>query len=444
MLTKQSIVFFLIIIAWIQGCGGTSADTKEGGYLFKTAPFPTRTTLPLSEKFNADESFMSNISTKSYNYESMQLTLLKQRSDARKVDFNRQLIQHILSDIDQFCTTLKVGESCTIPEDTISLDLSMEDRMAVKQAYPELNITVTTGTTLRLGEVTVSLLSEESFYRYGISVDMLKLFQTLFGDAYQAFYHENLTQSRYQLYWSADNQKIRSIFQTAAGESYSYRVIDYDIAQKHLYTYLNAYDSRFDCFYDKYLTFWEQGDVDHHYVYRLSDRSSYSPRGSFVKANLSDLSGYLLESSFDSRTVTFFDGNGATWGAYGCGSYDTCDFNDKSTWSRAGESEQNASTLDETHHTYAVYLEGEGGVLENGSYLLMPPNLNMDFFNHAKLVKNSIGEIVVDMEGISGVLYDIRYRDQLDQLELVHGLYDQVNSHGFEVIDAHAYPQFTK
>lgn len=48
------------------------------------------------------------------------------------------------------------------------------------------------------------------------------------------------------------------------------------------------------------------------------------------------------------------------------------------------------------------------------------------------------------MEGISGVLYDIRYRDQLDQLELVHGLYDQVNSHGFEVIDAHAYPQFTK
>ncbi|CAA6802323.1 MAG: Unknown protein [uncultured Sulfurovum sp.] len=430
----QNIFLILGMILIFIGCG-SSQDSRQS----MRENFPQNIVLSLPLKLEENREMLTNQSTKSYTYEMMQFTLLKIRDKSSELQFNSILIQKVFPEIEAFCSDFVKGESCTIPAGTFFIQLTKPELRALKKRYGALDIVFEVNSSLSFGEMILVKEMEDTSYDYRLKVDILNIYQSIMGEAYETFYNQKMLKKQQNFAWSHENNNsyvsleeesslLKEVFTMELLMTKENKEIAH-VYRKNQYLESSSMNT---------LTWIKNNDHNNSYNFTYNDNYTAS------QGKISDGLGFHLESSFydNAQTVVFFDNNGFELGQDGCGGYDGCLLDDKSTWSTVYEEELNASVLDELaqFELFARNIIDQNSSLEEGEYFLVPKDVLLEENLNETILQQHIGKFLVNNQEAQGILYNQEFTDGLDGVSIYRGLSMFDNS--YQAIEEVAYPNF--
>jgi hypothetical protein len=417
------------------GCGTNS--------LKEEVSFPKNLSMRLPIKLEPNREMLTRYSTKSYTYETMQLTILDYRDKSELMALDLMFIESIFPDIIEACRERSVESNCTLPEKTLIVKLSRPNLRALKKAYGHLEFTWDVNSSLPLGEVSYREYDESNKTQYLLNVDLLPMYNALMGKAYESFYYGDSLLKRFQsLQWSEGSETVELTSIKESNSSSSKLTLEYlrDNNQEMVQAYQETVSSAYgESKSHEMFTFMKLNDANNSYVFRYNDAYSSESYNSVnsAYAKFSDNIGFHVKNSGsdNSQLITFFDNHGNELGMYGCYEYEECTLEDKSSWGQGGESEQNASLLDKEFNVKFYNLRADSTTLKDGYYLLFPNSSEVmalasqnggakaplpNFEN----LQSSVGFIFVFNEKLYGALYDETYREELENFQIIKVIED--------------------
>ena len=402
------------------GCGTSNLKEHSLVETDEKVVFPQNLRMTLPRKLEPNREMLTQYSSKSYTYETMQSTIIKYRDNSEFMALDLMVVENIFPEILNNCRERTEKDTCTLPANTLTLKLTRPYLRALKKVYAYLDFTWDVNNSLSLGEVSYKKYDEGNETHYFLQVDLLPMYNDLMGKAYESFFDGDSLLKHFQsLHWSENNETVELTAITESNSSRSKLTLEYlhdnkqemvQAYQESLYGESNSHEM---------FTFMKLNDANNSYVFRYNDAYSSEFYNSvhYAYAILSDSTGFHVTNSAsdNSQMITFFDKNGNELGQYGCEVYDECSLSDTSSWGYGGESEENASRLDKEFNVKFYNLRADSTTLKDGYYLLLPKEFN----TKASSLKNSVGFIWVFKEKLYGALYDETYRKQLDKLKII-------------------------
>ena len=439
---KFFIYIFLSIL--IVGCG--TDNLKEDVVIEpEKVSFPQNLTINLPLKLEPNREMMTRYSTKSYTYEIMQSTIINYRDKSKLMALDLKLVESIFPSILEACRERFLKNNCTLPKETLTLDLSRPHLRAFKKAYAHLDFSWDVNNSLPLGEVNYREYKEGNVTEYYLNVDLLPVYNRLIGKAYREFYDGDYLIKHFQsLQWNTNSKRIELTSINDSNTSKNKLTLEYltDNNQEIIQGYKESSSTSYgESHSHEMFTFMKLNDVNRSYIFRYN--SAYHSESyksiDYTHAKLSDSIGFHIKSSGNdnSQIIVFFDSSGKELGQYGCFEYNECSLSDTSSWSSGRESEENASILDKKFNVKLYNLKADSTTLKDGYYLILPKLFN----KKEKIVKSSVGFIWVFKEKLYGALYDERYYKQLESLKIIQVIQEGSTQTTYREILQKDYPQ---
>ncbi|CAA6815751.1 MAG: Unknown protein [uncultured Sulfurovum sp.] len=420
---KKSLIYGLVLLLFV-ACGTEHTDktlVEEN----KSIIFPKILSVSLPLKLEANREMLTEYSTKSYDYETMQSQIIKYRDSSELLTFNLGLISKVLPSISQRCDEQFLEQNCTLGSNILALKLSRAELRALKKFHGVLDFTWDVNVSLNLGEVKFFQSKEANETSYYLQVDLLPLYASLLGEAYESFYNEQLRKWTQSIYWLEDNQSVQSRLSTETNSSKRQLLLEYSKSNNQETLEANEVYTDVSSDIRDNFTFIKTNDSQNTYIFKHNSSLYFSSELEYYDSehlmtynygNISDELGFHVKNNGkdNSQNIVFFDMNGSELGSYGCGAYDECSLTDKSSWSYGSEKEENATRLDEKLAVNLYNLTAINHSLEEGDYLLIPQTSIKKPIN----INQSVGFLWVFKEKLYAVLYDSSYVTQLENLKL--------------------------
>ena len=427
-------IYLIGMVFFIVGCGSSEVPTN-----ILEESFPSSVTLNIPLKLEANREMLTAQSTKSYAYETMQSELLNHRDKSSELEFNMELIRKVIPEIEDFCRDSLIMESCIIPKETFSIKLTNPELRALKKRHAALDIIFDNNTSLPIGEIIMIKKEEESLYSYQLEVDMLGIYQIIMGEVYERFYERKILKRRQYVSWSRDDRNTYVALEEESNLSKEYFNMEFMQSEDDKeVTHFYSFDEYLWSSGSNTLTWIKNNDKNNSYTFHYND--SYNA----LYAEVSDDVGFHLTSTFYDNTqiAIFFNHEGYELGQYGCGGYDECLLDDKSTWSTEFEAEYNASILDEEFQLFARNIIDENTSLEDGEYFLLSDEILLSENINEEVLYNNIGTFLVNSSQAQGVIYNPDFIDSFDNVKIYKALSLSYSRSRYKEIDEDKYPNF--
>lgn len=370
--------------------------------------------------------------------------------DERKmVQINLLLADKIMPQIQTACQDTPLAQTCEIEDGELSFVLDSEMRNDIGNIIGEAFPSNTPDKKMILGKTTFTQYADSEDYQYNLSMDMSAMIRKVPTD--KTIYTQIIK-------WSKDENRIWSIYTQKSGDSTSSMSLRYtkdatgqtqmEIDDKSnasagsslaststasTSTPVDSNGSIINLANDTPTI----DNIEDEFHFKITNKDDYFKvtsnsryfedkkkiENSSSIGEISNKGGYLnfrgvfLDNEY--RETEKFDANGNSVFSGYCDSSQECDLNDESTWLEQGD-----STFEPAIDMEIVELAVSGGNLQEGGYLLLAPNTDIDKLSAEKVFDSVVGDIYVEKDGMYGALYKKEYLNVLDDLILVRVIFN--------------------
>ena len=433
-------LILLYILIFILGCGLMSQPDENGLQIPEQISVDVPKVLSDGNSSKKMEKIkVPRIEGDATGYEKVQEYISEVEAVVYEIKANLFLGNHIISDIEKRCENVAVDKLCTIPEDTLSLVVTQEVldklRVLVPNIFSYGDTQSLKGERLFFGVVEFIHHDENNSYHYSLQMDMSSLNGRL------AFYDTKKAPKIIQLIkWSKDNNTIFSSITTKyeSGLDFPWTLQYYNTPKQEESMHLNDrtignsdYPST-----NRLFSLTNKYDENETSIVKLNSIESQETNSEVAIEQLSSfikLTKDLGVQKFTQTNTVFqsynklnreevFDGEGRLLATTYCDSKSNeCDLYDSSTWYSDAEDESIFEPLTEVNFKE---LKIDGGNLKDGEYFLLPLGHNVAELTAQEMLELRVAEFTILDQSRQGVLYDMRFADKLEELQLVYAKYN--------------------
>lgn len=369
----------------------------------------------------------------------------------RYIDFVEEITKEIkllipvidksMLEIQQECQGTQVNQVCRIESGKVSTvfdDDLLQRFRTLFQVDLQMNENITLGDQIKYGDIEFAQYDNNETYNYKLSID--------FTELYALLYDINFTAAKVLqvIEWSEDNATVLSSRYSGDGTSWENSwTLSYE--EEELKERMHLYDVTSDVepfpqftstftltkLYDLNNTYYAKyNSIDNPYFYGsesriLSKFSSYTQL-----TNTTGYQRYVTSDVFDNeeslyREDSVFDNFGKLLALTYCSEDDEeCSIENPDSWYSDAEDEAIFNPIGKLAVDF-IPLTITGGNLKNeGSYFLLPADLNLSEMSIDEVVVSSVGEFIAAYDTTQGILYKDTYSDNLDRLQVVYSQYN--------------------
>lgn len=428
----------------LSACGGDSSSDATPSEDTKTKIVPTKINITIPDGLKnrrKDVVVINNTFQKvtdsipSYGYEQLTSTITEAEETIKSVKENMIYLGSMMKDIQKACENVSINQACTLPAGDISLKIDNEIHSNLKELYKEFNDTEVQEMlpplemTLPVGNILYTQYDATHTYQYDVVVDLQPMF-----DGLDIKVNKQLETIR----WAEDNKTIETISDIDDEFGTFYMHLNYvkkdDTSLMNIKNnYTNPAEGGFPASKGKFAMTLEELN-DRNETIKVTSNGTFSDgifSDSFSSIGQINVNGGYLNSTgtFDGDNKyaekETFDVNGNILQSKYCdeGEGATCNITDESTWHTFDE----ALGIDSDNFSDEAFEENDfmenaqelivsGGTFLEGVCMILPPNFTLTL--EENLFDESIGNIFKFEEEQTGILYDSKFSNQLEDVQI--------------------------
>lgn len=431
-----------LILLFMFSCGVHVTPAKETIYIPKKifSEIPSLLETSPSDKVQSKIK-VDPIEGEATGYKVIKKYIVELESIVNEIKSNIFLGNKVMSSVLEQCKTTAVGEICTITKNTLSFTIDKEAldrfRILIPHIFEYRQIKELEGKELFFGEIEFISYDENATYQYAINMDMTEI-----NGAIGSYSKLNAPKIIQVIKWSKDENRIFSSITTKYPNGidfpwtlhYKNRPNIEEISRLNDKA-IGKDDINIDST-SRLFTLQNRFDINETSTVKLNSIKSIP----FISGKLIKQTSSLLQldknSGFQKITETQTVGTTvrksnkeelfSTTGKLVASTYcfnttPECNLYDSSSWFIDVDDE---SLFDPLNAFDFRELKVEALNLKEGEYLLLPINVNVLALTAYEVLNLSVGEFVV-LQGYSqGILYDVSYREKLNELQVVYAKYN--------------------
>ena len=357
------------------------------------------------------------------------------------IKFNIIIGNSSIVEIEKLCKSVPLNQVCSLPTNTVFINIDESLISRYEAFYPnEFRINEkSVGKKISYDWVEFIKHDTTQTYQYEIQLNMTKIFQSLYAKEY--IFDANLTSMVQNVKWSDDNNTILSSIIYSYDDNTTYPwTVHYENKPKVEET-MHLHDKQientpqpssmvnFDLTnrYDENETsIYKFNEIKEDFSFQTLNFTTYSAYGELTKGDgFQTFSKNTFDKEFgDSkiRTQEIFRHNGDLIATTYCSSDDeACNVFEPATWYIESEKETSfeaveAVSFDELNIT--------GSDLKEGEYFLLPANYDTSSLTAQAVLADNVGTFIVFKSLNQGALYDRKYLNDLETLQVVYARYN--------------------
>ena len=430
-------VFYLLVLLMLIGCGvQVNSESKQIHIPEKISVEIPAILNPKKDKSNGKQEKIKidRVEGQASGYRSVTHYISKLIRVVDEMKSNLLMGNHVIEDVEKRCQKIPLDEVCTIPANSLSLII---DKQIIKQLGLLLgddylwdrDIDSVIGKRVFFGEIEFIKHDSNSTYQYSLNMDMSKIIDIISYD--------NVYKSIQKIQWAEDREQILSSLskEISNSDSSSWTLHYHNESAEesmHLNDNITDYTSGITNRVFSLIKHPKEGSYDT--TLNSIKKISFMTNDNVVETKFSSLIKLEKEKGFQKFTQTdsansyykinreeIFDGNGSLVATTYCDSDSSeCSLYDKSTW----YIDNSESLFEPLKKMEFEELKITGGELKNGEYLLLPKKYNIKNMTIQEVLDAHVGEFVVLNDSMQGILYSEKYRTRLDELQLLHTVYN--------------------
>lgn len=355
------------------------------------------------------------------------------------------LFDHSMLDIQKECQEVKINEICSIESGKVSVvfnDELLNTLRSLLQADPQMSNRLVLGEEIKYGDIEFAQYDNNHTYNYKLSIN-ITAFEALVYD-----FNTSDSKSLQVIEWSDDNNTVLSSRYSGEGDSFE-KVWTISYQNEEVRERMHLYDMEFDDDpnphytnqYTNTFTLTKLFDVNDTYYAKYN--SIINPFSFFVEGrtpekfssytkltNGNGYQRYVTSSLFESeeplyREDSVFNSFGSLLALTYCHEGDEqCSIENPDSWYSDAEDETIFDPIAKLPVDFTPLKIRGGNLKKDGSYFLLPNELNLSEMTIDDVVVQSVGEFIYAYETTQGILYDDTYSDTLETLQVVYAKYN--------------------
>jgi hypothetical protein len=371
------------------------------------------------------------------------------------------LVDHSMLDIQKECQGTSINEVCKIEAGRVSIVLNEELLLRLRSLFQvdlQVSNRVAIGEEITYGDIEFAQYDNNHTYNYKLSIDITEL--------HSIIYEHNISSYKAMqvIEWSDDNNTVLSSLYNGDGETFDKAwTISYE--NEGFKERMHLYDTEFDVdplpqfsntftltkLYDANNTYYAKyNSITNPYSYGTDSRTSEKFTSYTQLTNGNGYQRFVTSNPYLSgdplyREDSVFDNFGKLLALTYCDEIDEqCSIENPDSWYSDAEDETIFEPIAKMPVDFMPLKISGGNLEKDGSYFLLPKELNLSEMTIDDVVVKSVGEFIYAYEATQGILYDDAYSDSLETLQIVYAKYnDEVsialanrNEVAFELVQA--------
>ena len=435
----KNVIFLSIFILGI-GCGVQANPDPEA------IKIPEKISVEIPEVLNSTKDELNSskqqkikidrVDGLATGYYSVKWYIVHLRDIVDEMKSNLFFANQVIVEIEKHCQETPVGKICTIPANTLSFVIDKEMiaylRLIIPDNFTHGNPDNLIGERVFFGVIEFIHHDENSSYQYSLNMDMSDINGKI------GFYdRRDLPTIIQAINWSEDKNRIFSSLtkKDKNGANFPWTLHYYN--QPNIEETMHLYDKKdsVDSSSSRIFTLTSRDDKEKSSTVhlnsiketvssrvaldRLSSSIELSNKGGFQKFTQTQSFGNSYSKV--NRDEVFNKDGGLLATTYCDDSSSECSLYDRSTWYSDSDDESIFAPLANMGFEELKIINGN---LLDGEYFLLPMEYSIINMSTQKMLELSVGEFTV-LKGVrQGVLYDVRYREKLDKLQLIYARYN--------------------
>lgn len=409
-MNTKNIVLAMAASLLLIGCGGGGGTTpnneEEATEITQTITIPTKIDMEMPKLLIMPNNTTQNktariLHKEETNESSFAYEILKDEiayAESLKTNLQADLIlaNEMMPMIEEYCQDIPINTTCIIEEDELTFTLEQELIDEINTISEEPLDASFIEEPLLVGRIEFTEYNNNPDYRYALTIDTTKMEQVLTN-----IIHLGIELSIQTIKWTKDENSIYSSYsyQDKHGEiNFTLDYLKKVTGQKELQENFYIKDMDMDIESTFNLKLIDKATADKRYEIRSNSNNIMYIEGQRKQDQLtsfgeiSNQGGFLNFTSILDDNIwkdkELFDADGNLIASTYCATLFSCDLNDETTWLSFEDENTELNTT-----SNLIQLNIAGGNLQEGAYLLFPPNTETANMSLDQLFNNSIGDI---------------------------------------------------